>query len=283
MLKKFVKDSGKDWDQWLPFLLFAYREVPQASTGFSPFQFLYGHTVRGPLDVLKEAWEGSTPGKQCTSLSYVLKMRDKLEQLQELANSHLVEAQQRQKLNYDKTARNRIFKEGQKVLLLLPTTESSLLAKWQGPFIISRKVGPVTYELNMPDRRKKQQVFHVNMLKEWIDRPVPSMQLWAHAVIDEEELQEQFLPSNFGEQLLPDVSHLSPQRQEEMLAMLPRELFSTKPDYTYLIKHDIHLHSPHQPLMNSGFNLQSSSKAHACTETGAGRNAGYRDYRAFQR
>lgn len=35
MLKKFVSDSGKDWDKWLPYLLFAYREVPQASTGFS--------------------------------------------------------------------------------------------------------------------------------------------------------------------------------------------------------------------------------------------------------
>ena len=34
MLKKFVAANGKDWDQWLPYLLFAYREVPQASTGF---------------------------------------------------------------------------------------------------------------------------------------------------------------------------------------------------------------------------------------------------------
>ena len=28
MLRKFMNDSGSDWDQWLPFLLFAYREVP---------------------------------------------------------------------------------------------------------------------------------------------------------------------------------------------------------------------------------------------------------------
>uniref|UniRef100_A0A3Q1F2Z4 Gypsy retrotransposon integrase-like protein 1 n=2 Tax=Acanthochromis polyacanthus TaxID=80966 RepID=A0A3Q1F2Z4_9TELE len=75
MLRKFVEDSGADWDQWLPFLLFAYREVPQASTGFSPFQLLYGHAVRGPLDVLKEAWEGPKPEETCNVLSYVLKMR----------------------------------------------------------------------------------------------------------------------------------------------------------------------------------------------------------------
>ncbi|KAL7872222.1 hypothetical protein SRHO_G00072050 [Serrasalmus rhombeus] len=42
MLRKFVSETGSEWDRWLPFLLFAYRKVPQASTGFSPFQLLYG-------------------------------------------------------------------------------------------------------------------------------------------------------------------------------------------------------------------------------------------------
>lgn len=44
MLRKFV-DTGSDWDRWLPYLLFAYREVPQAITGFSPFELLFGHEV----------------------------------------------------------------------------------------------------------------------------------------------------------------------------------------------------------------------------------------------
>lgn len=55
MLRKFVSESGADWDQWLPYLLFACREVPQASTGFSPFELLYGREVRGPLDILRES------------------------------------------------------------------------------------------------------------------------------------------------------------------------------------------------------------------------------------
>lgn len=58
MLRKFVDDTGSDWDQWLPYLLFAYREVPQVSTGLSAFELLYGHEVRGPLSSLKETWEG---------------------------------------------------------------------------------------------------------------------------------------------------------------------------------------------------------------------------------
>lgn len=246
MLRKFVNDSGSDWDQWLPFLLFAYREVPQASTGFSPFQLLYGHSVRGPMDVLKEAWEGPMPQQQCSELSYVLKMRDKLDQFQELANSNLAEAQQQQKQSYDKASRRRVFQEGQQVLLLLPTSASGLLAKWQGPYKIKKKMGPVTYELMLPDRRKKHQVFHVNLLKEWVDRE-QSTSLWARTVIDEEELQEQYFPSSTGAPVFPDLSHLTAVKSQELKVHMAKELFSLKPGCTQLIKHHIHLYSPEQP------------------------------------
>ena len=58
MLKRFVSRNQKDWDQYLPYLLSAYCEVPQETTGFSPFELLYGRQVRGPLDVLREEWTG---------------------------------------------------------------------------------------------------------------------------------------------------------------------------------------------------------------------------------
>ena len=54
MLRKLVSKEGKNWDRLLPYVLFAYREVPQSTTGFSPFELLYGREVRGPLDVIRE-------------------------------------------------------------------------------------------------------------------------------------------------------------------------------------------------------------------------------------
>jgi len=42
MIRKVAKKDGKDWDQLLPYLLFAYRKVSQASTGFSPIELLHG-------------------------------------------------------------------------------------------------------------------------------------------------------------------------------------------------------------------------------------------------
>ncbi|KAK7915939.1 hypothetical protein WMY93_011700 [Mugilogobius chulae] len=73
-----------DWDQWLPYLLFAYREVPQASTGFSPFELLYGRQVRGPLDLLRDYWE-QTETEGDNIIAYVVKMRERLEAMAALA------------------------------------------------------------------------------------------------------------------------------------------------------------------------------------------------------
>ena len=84
MLWKAAIDEGKDWDKLLPYLLFAYREVPQESTGFSPFELLYGRAVRGPLDILRESWESSKKLDESV-VSYILSIRDKIRKLSELA------------------------------------------------------------------------------------------------------------------------------------------------------------------------------------------------------
>lgn len=68
-------------------------------------------------DVLREAWEGEQPAKQVGILSYVLKMRDKLEQLPELAHANGEEAHLRQKRAYDKSSKQHTFQPEQRVLL----------------------------------------------------------------------------------------------------------------------------------------------------------------------
>ena len=45
MLKKVASEEGQGWDTLLPHILFAYREVPQTATGFSPFELVFGREV----------------------------------------------------------------------------------------------------------------------------------------------------------------------------------------------------------------------------------------------
>lgn len=166
MLKAYARQTPKTWDAYIPYLLFAYREVPNESTGFSPFELLYGRHIRGPLAVLKEEWEEPSTC-QNSVLSYLLDTREKLRTMAEYAIENETKAKQRQKFYYDRKARDRKIEVGQKVLILLPTHTSKLLASWKGPFIVTDKVSPVDYKVKV---RGKDKVFHVNMLKLWHER-----------------------------------------------------------------------------------------------------------------
>ena len=54
MISTYCLDNKKDWDEGISLLLFAVRESVQESLGFSPFELLFGHSVGGPLKLLKE-------------------------------------------------------------------------------------------------------------------------------------------------------------------------------------------------------------------------------------
>ena len=84
----------KNWDKLIPYLIFAYREVPQASTEFSPFELLYGRNVQGPLDIL---WESGHKSEESV-VSNVLATQEKLRDMAEVVQENLAKAQKNQKL-----------------------------------------------------------------------------------------------------------------------------------------------------------------------------------------
>ena len=166
MLWKTVNEEGKDWDKLLPYVLFVYREVPQSSTGFSPFELLYRRAVWGPLDILRESWQESERSDESV-VSYIMSVQEKLAKMSELAHQNMARAKSQQKTWYDRNARSREFQPGEQVLVLLPTSTSKLLAQWQGPYPVVNRVGPVNYDIDMIGRRRRRRVFHVNMLRAW--------------------------------------------------------------------------------------------------------------------
>ncbi len=239
MLRKFVSDTGADWDQWLPYLLFAYREVPQASLGFSPFELLYGREVRGPLSLLEEIWKGShkIPDPQ-NVVAYVLQMREKLESMSQFAQKNLTDSQTRQQTWYDKKARARSFQPGAKVLVMLPSDNSKLLAKWQGPFEVIQKLGSTTYEIALPGQIRSKRILHINLLKEWHERSDAGVEvLMLRRVEEEDEVHEQYLPISSRATL--DLQHLSLHQQAEVQDLCSPEVFRETPGRTSLVEHDI--------------------------------------------
>ena len=84
----------------------------------------------------------------------------------EVVQDNSQKAQTRQKAWCNRTARQHKLKEGDQLLVLLPTSSSKLLAQCQGPYLGIKAVGNVNYLIDMYDCKKRRRVFHVNMLKE---------------------------------------------------------------------------------------------------------------------
>ena len=168
MLKCYAQEEPTDWDRHIPYVLFAYRESPHETTGYSPFELLYGRQVRGPLQLMKENWEDDQTIEEESLVSYIIKTRDRLEKLHELASFKEKEAKRKQKKYFDGKSKVRDLEPGQRVLVLLPTSNSNLLAEWKGPYKVIEKVSPVDYKVQI--NRKTSKVYHINILKLYFER-----------------------------------------------------------------------------------------------------------------
>ena len=137
MLKKFVRERVTNWDMFLPYLLFAYMEVPCESTGYSPFELLYGRSVRGPLAVIKETWLEKHPSKE-SLMRHVLEIRRRLAMIQKAVQEHMAKTQRTQKRLYDVRSSKRRLEVSDKALVLLSTPGGKLEVSWQGPFKVTK-------------------------------------------------------------------------------------------------------------------------------------------------
>ena len=79
MIRKLCLEQPPQWDRYISAALLAYREVPQESLGYSPFELLYCHRVRGPLSVLQDLWSQEDLNEEVKTISqYVFDLRNRV-------------------------------------------------------------------------------------------------------------------------------------------------------------------------------------------------------------
>jgi len=138
MIHHFIvnHDKPREWHKFLPFFAFSFREVPSASRGLTPFQLVYGRTVRGPLAVLKDSWEDKrfddNPLLDSTE-KYISELQLKLYEARTLASECMAESQLKSQEYYNQHAKQKTFKVGDLVVVLLPTSSNKLVSRWTGP------------------------------------------------------------------------------------------------------------------------------------------------------
>lgn len=130
----------------------------------------------------------------------------------------------------------REFKEGDEVLSSM--SEVKLLAKWRGPYKVTRRVTSVSYEISSPDQQTESKIYHVNLLKGWKNREEARYMGEELGPSKDEALQDPGKCQVGGE--------LSEKQKEEIKEIQRKypTIFSKRPGLTNLVTHQVIVKEP---------------------------------------
>lgn len=173
IVSKLAMDKPNQWDRYVPSVMWALREAVNATTGLSPWELVFGHTPRGPLNILKNHWLGNEklPGFVSfgkSAASYLQDVQKRLEIANEYATVHTEKEQERYKKYYNLRSADKKFSVGDQVLVLIPdNTASKLFSNWTGPATVIGVRSPYSYDVEVDGVRK---TYHANHLRRYYVR-----------------------------------------------------------------------------------------------------------------
>ena len=200
MLRK-ASQLGLDWVTQLPFALFALRSAPNRDSSFSPYQLVYGHRVRTPLDILHQGWADLSFDELDTD-EWSGWLVDRLEVWHSTQRERMLEASGKRKAQFDRGTVVRKLEKGDQVLCRIPGCVGKLEESWHGPYVVEEKVGEVNYKVKVG--RGKAKLLHINNLKRFYEREESVLRLalvaedWSEDEVVTRKLQGDY--ERFGEE-----------------------------------------------------------------------------------
>ena len=152
---------------FLPLVLYACRTAVHSSTGFAPFELMFGHTPQKPVVHPHTALDPS---------SYHGQLQAKLAQLRDFVETYIAESAHHQKTSFDRHAQTRTFQVGDSVWLSIPTA-GKLDPRWERKWVVHSIPGPTSYIIT---DGKRLRTVHVNRLQQRIqpDAMIHSQTWW---------------------------------------------------------------------------------------------------------
>lgn len=196
LCESLAKVKGTDdWDIYIPAVLLAYRTKRHATTGYTPFQLIYGRRATLPVETLIPLEPLPNVNDEIdiegSILTRAYDLIDKLPQLQQEAQERTLKSQEKQKAYFDSKIHIEEFDIGDKVWIQRKEIEKSRSAKFEdkrlGPFIIHKKLGNGAYKLRTNEGKILQQYYNSDRLARYYEK-----QTWEPiVVIDNNEFLEE--------------------------------------------------------------------------------------------
>lgn len=266
MLHHVIRENRRDWDRHIPFLLWAYREVPNSTTGVPPFLLMYGRIPKGPLSILKSTWSGEVPlpyGLNKSNIAYLQELKERLEIATERAKLLSTKNLQNYANYYNLRRKYKEFMEGDLVLALIPDSTNKLYSRWIGPVEVVRRKAPDSYYVKMPEGNLR--LLHVNKLRKYEIR----VQTVGIVFEDDEEFGELYetpVPEEFEnrEKLRDlDFSYLEDHQQADLRSLMGRykQLFSGNIRRTKMGKHSIKIKGEKEDIKPKSYRVPEALKS----------------------
>lgn len=231
MLSTYVNEFHSDWDEYLPYVMQAYRSAVHETTGYTPNFLMLGREVSTPLDLM---YELPYQAKVVPRNEWVWILQEKMEEAHKIVRNSVKQAMGRQKIYHDRKLAFEKFKAGDQVFVYFPVRKpgrsSKLTSFWHGPFQILNKCSDLTYRVNCGSRGK-EQVVHVDRLRK--KHPQILSGEVSNDLLDNDKIVEDLLPEVQVERGIQDEGlELEHRENENMAAKRSRRPPKWMSDYT---------------------------------------------------
>lgn len=184
MLTMYCEENQRNWDEFLPQVMMAYRSSTHASTGETPNRMVFGKDITLPLQAIIGSPPSTNTHLETSSFpNYVSSLNRSLEHLHEIACKTLKTKALYRKRHYDLYAKKRSFRVGNGVWLHDSTKRpgicSKLAPQWQGPYLVTKKIDDLVYLIKKSAKAPAKPV-HVDRLRLYEGSHAP---VWFNGVL----------------------------------------------------------------------------------------------------
>ena len=159
------------WDEVLPLIEFTYNNSFYASIDMAPYEALYGKKCRTPLCWYQDG-EVMLVGPELLEQT-TKKVRLVRDRMQASQSSKQKAYADRRRRPLEFAARDHVFLRVTRTTSVgRPLRSRKLSPKFLGPYHISRRIGPVAYEIALPPKLANlHPIFNVSQLRKYVFDP----------------------------------------------------------------------------------------------------------------
>jgi len=154
-LRSYVNADQNNWDEWVEYAMFTYNATPHSTTGYSPFELVYGRPPVLPSAISRK------PEPLYSYDDFAAELKYRLQTAHAIAKAKTDSMKEKRKNYYDQKVVENKFNVGDWVLLRKMARDNKLSALYAGPYLVTEKNSPVNCTIK---KGRRDVRVHMNLL-----------------------------------------------------------------------------------------------------------------------